>query len=147
MAWALLQRALVPWRGLFELDSGGIGTHAREGGLMSLDARLSLKAAGIELDENAFRSKDLRRHPEAVAGAGLVIAMTQEQCSLLLDAFPELNPGIVHTWLALADESGDIEDPCGKGPEGAGACLRELERTLPSVVKNLLGLALKPFTP
>lgn len=114
---------------------------------MSLDARLSLKGAGIELDENAFRSKDLRRHPEAVAGAGLVIAMTQEQRSLLLDAFPELNPGIVHTWLALADESGDIEDPCGKGPEGATVCLRELERTLPSVVKNLLVLALKPFTP
>jgi hypothetical protein len=66
---------------------------------------------------------------------------------LLLDAFPEINPGIVHTCLGLADEAGDIEDPCGKGPEGAGACLRELERTLPSVVNNLLGLALKSFTP
>ena len=144
MAWALLQRALIPWKGLFELDSGGIGTHAREGGLISLDARLALKETGIDLEENSFRSKDLRRHPEAVTGASLIIAMTQDQCFLLKEAFPELNPGIVRTWLALAGESGDIEDPCGNGLEGAVACLRELERTLPSIVKNLLGMALKP---
>jgi protein-tyrosine-phosphatase len=109
---------------------------------MSLDARLALKDVGLDLDENTFRSKDLKRHPEAVLGANLILTMTHEQKRMLSETFQSLDPNKVHTWLGFVNEPGDVEDPCGKGPEGAMACLETLQRTLPPMIKGLLGLAL-----
>lgn len=109
---------------------------------MSLDARLALKDAGLELSEDTFLSKDLRRHPEIVLGADLILTMTGEQKKLLLEAFANLDPSKVQTWLGFVNEEGDIEDPCGKGTEGARACLMTLQRTLPRVVEHLLELTL-----
>jgi len=88
MAQALLEKMLAERNGRVRVRSGGIGHTARDGMIPSLDARLLLREDGIHLTETAILSTDLRRHPEVVAAADLILTMTARQ-KLELAAVPE----------------------------------------------------------
>src|SRR5262245_42253912 len=66
--------------------SAGIAPYARDGALISLDTRMALRDIGIHLGDDAS-STDLKRHPELLNGADLVIAMTEQQARDLLVRF------------------------------------------------------------
>jgi protein-tyrosine-phosphatase len=117
--------------------SAGIAPYARDGALISLDTRLTLREEGIELHEDAA-STDLRRHPEFLREAKLAIAMTEAQAEELRGRF-QADYLPVFTLRAFAGESGDIEDPYEKGDEMFTACREEIKRLLPRVVDRLLG--------
>lgn len=116
--------------------SAGIAPYARDGALISLDTRMTLRDIGIELGEEAT-STDLKRHPELLAEADLVIAMTAQQARELRERFQVTGAHAVHTLREFAGEAGDIDDPFEQGDLAFAQCRREIERLLPRLVERL----------
>ena len=121
------------------LRSAGIAPYARDGALISLDTRMALRDIGIELGEEAT-STDLKRHPELLAEADLVIAMTAQQARELRERFEVTELHAVHTLREFAGETGDIDDPFEQGERAFAECRREIERLTPLVVEKLFAL-------
>jgi protein-tyrosine-phosphatase len=139
MAEHLLVRELRD-RGIHEhvrVRSAGIAPYARDGALVSLDTRMTLRDIGIDIGDEAT-STDLKRHPELLEEADLVIAMTDQQARDLADRFPLDDALIVHTLRSFAGEAGDIDDPFEQGDLVFSECRREIERLIPLVVNHLL---------
>jgi len=84
----LRERAMEDrWR----VASGGIAPFARDGALVSLDARLVLRDEGIDLPADSVAT-DLKRNRHLITEADLILAMTDEQIRMLrmtLDAMDE----------------------------------------------------------
>jgi len=141
MAHALLERMLEARAvgGSVRVRSGGIASYARDGMLVSLDARLALREEGIYLAEDAFVSTDLKEHRELIAEADLVFTMTVRQKEVLA-AFPETAGKSVFTLREFIGEEGDIGDPAGQGEDTFRACRDEIKRCLDGAVDRLLGL-------
>lgn len=135
----LLRRELGARRadGAIVVRSAGIAPYARDGALVSLDTRMTLRAVGIDLDDEAT-STDLKRHPELLAAADLVIAMTEQQARDLLARFEGAAGRPVFTLRAFAGEAGDIEDPFEQGHEVFDACREEIMRLISKVADRLL---------
>jgi protein-tyrosine-phosphatase len=138
MAQALLERMLAA-RGLDQVRvrSGGVAAWARDGMLPSLDARLVLREVGIHLGEGALTSTDLRRHPDLVAEADLIVAMTRQQRQVLR-GFVEAAGRPVVTLRELAGDDGDIGDPAGQGEDRFRACRDEIWAWLERGLDRLL---------
>ncbi|MGA2411095.1 MAG: hypothetical protein ABSG46_11990 [Candidatus Binataceae bacterium] len=120
--------------------SAGIAPYARDGALVSLDTRMTLRDIGIDLGEEAT-STDLKRHPELLEAADLVIAMTAAQARELRERFA-VRPSLpVHTLRGLAGEAGDIADPFEQGDAVFADCREEINRLIPLVVDRLLANA------
>ncbi|MGH7916934.1 MAG: hypothetical protein ACREQE_05650 [Candidatus Binataceae bacterium] len=139
MAEHLIRRALEE-RGAAEVirvRSAGIAPYARDGALVSLDTRLTLRDVGIHLDEEAT-SVDLKRHPELLTAADLIIAMTERQALDLAEKFTVPATAEVFTLRAFGGESGDIEDPFEKGDAVFAACREEIMRLIPQITERLL---------
>jgi protein-tyrosine-phosphatase len=117
--------------------SAGIAPYARDGALVSLDTRMTLRDVGIDIGDEAT-STDLKRHPELLVEADLVIAMTEQQARDLAERFPLDQSLTVHTLRSFAGEAGDIDDPFEQGDLVFGECRREIERLIPRVVDRLL---------
>jgi protein-tyrosine-phosphatase len=117
--------------------SAGIAPYARDGALVSLDTRMTLREVGIDIGDEAT-STDLKRHPELLEEADLVIAMTDQQARDLAARFPLEDSLAVHTLRSFAGEAGDIEDPFEQGDLVFSECRREIERLIPRVVDRLL---------
>ena len=131
MAQKLIERMLAE-RGLGErihVSSAGVWTHARDGMIPSLDARLALREVGIELAEDGMASTALREHPEILAAVDLVVAMTVEQTDLVRALAAGRGVDVV-TLPELAGETGDIADPAGQGEEAFRAARDEIMRCL-----------------
>ena len=139
MAHVLLERLLAA-RGLGDVRvrSAGVARFARDGMLASLDARLVLREVGIHLAEDAFASTDLRRHPELLAEAGVVVTMTVDQKEVVAQL--GAGPSAIFTLRELAGEEGDIGDPVGQGEEVYRACRDEIARCLDKGLDRLLAL-------
>jgi protein-tyrosine-phosphatase len=118
--------------------SAGIAPYARDGALVSLDTRLALRDDDIHLGEEAT-STDLKRHPELLEQADVVIAMTVQQKSDLVKVFPAAADKPVHTLREFADEQGDIEDPFEKGDAKFTEVREEIKRLIPTVADRILG--------
>jgi protein-tyrosine-phosphatase len=129
--------------GAVRVRSAGIAPYARDGALVSLDTRMTLRDVGIDIGEEAT-STDLKRHPELLREADLVIAMTAQQARELRERFEE-SAAEVHTLRAFAGESGDIDDPFEKGDQVFAECRAEIMRLVPRVVDRLFeeGLAVR----
>jgi protein-tyrosine-phosphatase len=140
MAEHLLRRELAARVAdrLVEIRSAGIAPYARDGALVSLDTRMTLKSIGIDIGEEAT-STDLKRHPELLDAADLVIAMTGAQAHDLRERFPAAAGCPVFTLRAFAGEAGDIDDPYEQGHEVFDLCRDEIGRLIPRVVDRLLG--------
>ena len=117
--------------------SAGIAPYARDGALISLDTRMTLRDIGIDIGDEAT-STDLKRHPELLEDADLVIAMTDQQARDLAERFPLDQALIVHTLRSFAGEAGDIDDPFEQGDLVFSECRREIERLIPLVVDRLM---------
>lgn len=139
MAHVLLERLLAA-RGLGDVRvrSAGVARFARDGMLASLDARIVLREVGIHLAEDAFASTDLRRHPELLAEAGIVVTMTVDQKEVVAQL--GAGPSPILTLRELAGEGGDIGDPVGQGEEVYRACRDEIARCLDKGIDRLLAL-------
>jgi protein-tyrosine-phosphatase len=138
MAEHLLLRELHG-RGLVEhvrVRSAGIAPYARDGALVSLDTRMTLREVGIDIGDEAT-STDLKRHPELLEEADLVIAMTDQQAHDLARRFPIDESLPVHTLRSFAGEAGDIDDPFEQGDLVFSECRREIERLIPLIVDRL----------
>jgi len=122
---------------VIEIRSAGIAPYARDGALVSLDTRMTLRSIGIHIGEEAS-STDLKRHPELLEAADLVIAMTEQQERDLRDRFPAAAGRAIFTLRAFAGEAGDIEDPFEQGHEVFDLCRDEIARLVPRAVDRLL---------
>ncbi len=122
--------------GEIKLSSAGIAPYARDGALVSLDTRLALREIGIHLRDDST-STDLKRHPELLREADLIIAMTAQQAHELRQRFPMPEGVEVHTFRSFAGEGGDIEDPFEQGELAFAKCREEIARLVPRVVDRL----------
>ncbi len=138
IAEALL-RKMITERALHDhltVMSGGVASYARDGALVSMDARLVLRDEGIHLPADSV-STDLKRNRHLISDADLILAMTQEQVRMLRDAFPEAAGKEVYTLKEFAGGSGDIEDPVGKGDDVYAACRDEIKACLERAITRL----------
>jgi len=138
MAEHLLARELQQ-RGLasqIRVRSAGIAPYARDGALVSLDTRMVLRDIGIHLADDTT-STDLKRHPELLHEADLVIAMTEQQARDLRERFTLPDRLEVHTLRSFAGEAGDIDDPVEKGDLVFAQCREEITRLIPRIIDHL----------
>ncbi len=141
MAHALLEKMLAE-RGVdgrIRVRSGGIGPHARDGMIPSLDARIVLREDGIRLAEDTIVSTDLNAHEDLLAGADLILTMTEEQ-KRLVRARMNGDDGAVYTLAEFAGEGGDIRDPVGQDEARYRATRDEIKRRLEGSLERLLRL-------
>jgi len=138
IAEALLNRMLEE-RALAEhltVESGGIAAYARDGALVSMDARLVLRDAGIDKPPKDV-STDLKRNRHLIERADLILTMTRKQVEMLAEDFPEAGGKEVYTLKDFAGLSGDIEDPAGKGEDVFSACRDEIQKCLDRAIDRL----------
>ena len=139
IAEAVLLRLLAS-RGLdgrVTVSSGGIAPFARDGSLVSLDARFVLREIGIQLPEGAGAT-DLKRHPDHIEAADVILAMTEEQRAQLAAKFPASAGKRVLLVRELVGESGDIDDPSMKDEDVFRFCRDEIVRCLDGGLDVLL---------
>lgn len=120
----------------WQVLSGGIAPYARDGALVSLDARLVLREEGIELPKDAV-STDLKQHRELVGRADLILAMTRSQIGMLHERFPEAHGKPAFTWKGFAGLDGDVDDPFDQGMEAYQQCKDEIKAALARIVQRL----------
>jgi protein-tyrosine-phosphatase len=118
------------------VQSGGIAAYARDGALVSLDARLVLRDEGIHLPADSTAT-DLKNNRHLVAGADLILAMTGEQVRMLRAAFPEAAGKEVYTLGEFAGGGADIEDPAGQDESVFAACRDEIKACLERAIGRL----------
>lgn len=142
MAQALLERMLAERgvNGRVRVRSGGVAPYARDGMLPSLDARLALREVGIEMAEDGMSSVDLRRHPDLVTEADLILTMTGTQREMLA-ALPDAAGRPTFTLREFAGDAGDIEDPAMQGLEAFRASRDVIHGCLERAIDRLLALA------
>jgi protein-tyrosine-phosphatase len=145
MAHALLEKMLVERNGhtLVRVRSAGIGPYARDGMIPSLDARIVLRDDGIHLAEDTMASTALRRHPDLLAEAALILTMTEDQ-KAMLDEFAEAQDRPRFTLREFAGEAGDVRDPVGQGEETYRACRDLIKRCLEQSLDRLLATLQAP---
>jgi len=139
IAEKVLQRMLAE-QGLdggVEVRSGGIAPFARDGSLVSLDARFVLREVGIDLPQGAGAT-DLKRQRHLVSAADVILVMTEEQRRMLLDNFPEAAGKTVWTLREMAGESGDIEDPATRDEDFFRHTRDEITRCLEQGLERLI---------
>ena len=110
------------------VSSGGIASNARDGMLISLDARLVMEEIGITLSEEA-KSIDLKKRPELIKQADLILTLTEKHKNDVLD-YNNSDGNQVFTLREFAGESGDIEDPSMKGVEGFRKARNEINHCI-----------------
>lgn len=139
IAEAVLLRLLASrgWDDRVEVRSGGIAPYARDGSLVSLDARFVLRDIGIDLPEGAGAT-DLKRQRHLIEQADLILAMTDEQRRTLAKAFPESHGKPVVLLRELAGGTGDIDDPAMQSEDVFRTCRDEIVRCLEAGLPRLL---------
>ncbi len=111
-----------------QIQSGGIASNARDGMLISLDARLAMKEDGILLPEDSL-SVDLKKHSEIIDQADLILTLTEQHKTEILHHV-KYNNKVILTLREFAGECGDIEDPSMKGIEGFRIVRDEIKECL-----------------
>ena len=121
-----------------EVRSGGIAPYARDGSLVSMDARLVLQEVGIDVPKTAGAT-DLKNQRHLLAEADVILVMTDEQRRMLAaGSFPEADGKPVLTVRELAGESGDIKDPAMQDEDVFRHCRDEIARCLAVGLERLL---------
>lgn len=129
----LAERGLA---GAVDVRSGGIAPYARDGSLVSLDARFVLREIGIELPPGAGAT-DLKRQRHLLAAADLILVMTEEQRRMLAP-FSEAAGKTVLTLRELAGEVGDIADPAMQDEDVFRRCRDDIVHCLTRGLERLL---------
>ncbi|MEW6048705.1 MAG: ribose 5-phosphate isomerase B, partial [Bacillota bacterium] len=121
LAAALFRRALRG-RGVSSVEVSSAGLAAVDGEPASRQARDVAREWGLDLE--AHRSRRLT--PEMVAGAGLVLTMSEQHKRQVLEMVPGA-AGRVFTLAEYAGSQGDVDDPFGQDLERYRATVRELD--------------------
>ena len=110
--------------------SGGIASHARDGMLISMDAKLAMKEMGIELSDT-YVSIDLKKpeHQKYVEKADLILTLTEKH-KKEITKFLETDGKTILTIKEFGGDSGDIKDPSMKGLEGFRIARDEIVHSL-----------------
>ncbi len=116
--------------------SGGISSHARDGMLTSLDARLVMEEIGINLPEN-YLSIDLKKHRDLIKRSDLILTLT-EQHKEEIKNFDESKGKEILTLKEIAEETGDIGDPSMKELAGFRQARNEIKTCLEKGLKKIL---------
>ena len=116
--------------------SGGVAAYARNGALVSMDARLVLRDDGIHISPERVAT-DLKSNRHLVADADLILAMTAQQVEILRRDFPEADGKEVYTLKEFAGGPGDIEDPAGQDEGVYAACRDEIKGCLERLIDRL----------
>jgi len=95
-----------------EVISGGISSHARNGMLISMDAKLAMEEIGIKLSETSL-SIDLKRYPEIIEKADLILTLTEKHKEEIHE-YIDIDHKKIYTIKEFGGRSGDIEDPSMK---------------------------------
>ena len=125
--------------------SGGIAPYARDGMLVSMDARLILGEIGIDVPSTSVAT-DLKAQRHLLTEADLILVMTEEQRSML-EEYPEVQGKATFTLREFAGEAGDVDDPAGQGENVFRRCREDIRRCLDKVVPRLLGDESSPKAP
>ena len=139
IAEALL-RQMLDQHGLGDtitVQSGGIAPYARDGALVSLDARLVLRDEGIHISPDSV-STDLKRNRHLIDEADLILAMTWQQVEMLRAQFVEAENKDTQTLRAFAGLAGDIDDPAGQSEEIFALRRDEIKECLVLALPRLL---------
>jgi protein-tyrosine-phosphatase len=112
----------------FKVYSGGIASNARDGMLISLDAKLAMKEIGIILSDTS-KSVDLKRHRELIKNADLILTLTEKHKEDIMK-YEEVDNKEVFTVKEFGCKFGDIEDPSMKGIEGFRIARDEIKECL-----------------
>ncbi|MHA2005775.1 MAG: arsenate reductase/protein-tyrosine-phosphatase family protein [Promethearchaeota archaeon] len=99
-----------------EVTSGGVSLHARNGMLISMDAKLAMDEIGIKLSDTSL-SVDLKKYPELIEKADLILTLTEKHKEEIHTFFGNNSKKIL-TIREFAGESGDIADPSMRELEG-----------------------------
>ncbi|MFX0073738.1 MAG: hypothetical protein ACFFAO_21880 [Candidatus Hermodarchaeota archaeon] len=99
-----------------KVNSCGIASNARDGMLISMDAKMAMDEIGITLPSDAM-SFDLKKHPELLKGVDLILTLTGKH-KIEIKKLGRVNGKIVLTIKEFAGENGDIDDPSMKGIDG-----------------------------
>ncbi|MFX0000148.1 MAG: low molecular weight protein arginine phosphatase [Candidatus Hodarchaeota archaeon] len=99
-----------------KVKSCGISSHARDGMLISMDAKLAMEEVGIKLSESSL-SIDLKKHPEILDDVDLILTLTENHIKEIKDFF-NIDSKKILTIKEFAGEKGDIKDPSMKEIEG-----------------------------
>jgi protein-tyrosine-phosphatase len=99
-----------------KVKSAGISSHARDGMLISMDAKLAMEEVGIKLSDSSL-SIDLKKHPEILEDVDLILTLTDKHIEEIKE-FYNINSTEILTIKEFAGETGDIEDPSMKELEG-----------------------------
>lgn len=116
--------------------SGGIAPFARDGALVSMDARLVLRDEGIHIAPESVAT-DLKANRHLVTDADLILAMTREQITMLLAGWPEAAGKDIHTLKDFAGIGGDIDDPAGQSEHVFARCRDEIKACLERAIERL----------
>ena len=140
MAHVLLEKLLAERNGraAVRVRSAGIGPHARDGMIPSLDARIVLREDGINLGEQTLTSTALRQHPELLAEADLILTMTANQ-KAMLETFEGVRAPRF-TLREFAGDPGDVADPVGQGEAAYRVCRDDIRRYLERGLERLLAI-------
>ncbi len=111
-----------------EVRSGGISSHARDGMLISMDAKFVMDELGIKLSDT-YTSMDLKKRPEIIQNADLIITLTEKHKKEIL-RFNEAQNKAIYTLKEFGGECGDIEDPSMKGVNGFRIIRDQIKRCL-----------------
>jgi protein-tyrosine-phosphatase len=137
MAEALLKRMLRERsRDDIIVESGGIAPYARDGALVSMDARLVLRDEGIHVSPEAVAT-DLKTNRHLITRADLILAMTRQQIALLRAEWPEAADKEIYTLKDYAGIGGDIDDPAGQDEHVFARCRDEIKTCLLRAVERL----------
>jgi protein-tyrosine-phosphatase len=117
--------------------SGGVAPYARDGALVSMDARLVLRDDGIHISPDHVAT-DLKANPHLIAQADLILAMTRQQIEMLRANFPQAAGKPIYTLKEFGGGSGDIEDPAGQDEHVFAACRDEIKACLTRAVARLV---------
>lgn len=111
-----------------DVHSGGISSNARDGMLISLDAKLAMEEEGIILSDESL-SIDLKKHSEFIKKADLILTLTNKHKEEILK-FVSNNCTDIYTLKEFAGDFGDVEDPSMKGIEGFRKARDEIKKCL-----------------
>jgi len=116
--------------------SGGIASHARDGMLISMDAKLAMEEMGIKLSDT-YVSIDLKKQENRkyLKKADLILTLTEKHKKEVSN-FNEAKGKTILTIKEYGGESGDIKDPSMKGLDGFRVARDEIVQSLLKGLNN-----------
>lgn len=116
--------------------SGGVASNARDGMLISMDAKMAMQENGIKLSNEAT-SVDLKKkkHRYLINEADLILTLTEKHKKDIKN-LKEAKGKPIYTLKEFAGEKGDIADPSMKGIEGFRKARDEIHQCIMKALKK-----------